>query len=160
MVAPTLTKTSRLSWPDWETPGWAEPLYATKPTLDRDSLGWRVDNAAEELGAPLFWWQRIVADTALEVDPETGLLAYDEVVLSLMRQQGKTHLILATYLARSILWGSRQNSIFTMQDGHNARKKVKESHLPLIKESSLWSLVERPYLSDGNTNILFVVCVS
>lgn len=155
MTIQALTKTSRLSWPGWETPGWAEPLFYTEQSLERESFGWRVENMARELGDPLMWWQRIVADVALEVDPETSLFAYRDVVISLMRQQGKTHLILCTICARSLLWGEPQRSIYTMQDGHNARIKVKEELLPTLETSPIWPLVRRPYLSDGNTNILF-----
>jgi hypothetical protein len=123
--------------------------------LERESFGWRVENMAFELGRPLMWWQRIVADVALEVDSETGRLAFRDVVVSVMRQMGKTHLIFAGYCARCLLWGGTQRVVYTMQDGHNARKKVKEEHLPLLKSSPIWQLVDRPYLSDGNTNILF-----
>lgn len=34
-------------------------------------------------------WQRRVLDVGLEIDPETGLFAYREVIVTVMRQQGK-----------------------------------------------------------------------
>lgn len=101
------------------------------------------------------WWQRIVADVALEIDSDTGLPAYRDVVLSVMRQQGKTHLVLGVCCERCLLWGRSERCIYTMQDGHNARIKIKEEYIPILKGSPLWRLVERPYLSDGNTNILW-----
>ena len=49
---------------------------------------------AQLLGKPFFSWQRYVVDVAFEIDPATGLFAYDDVTIVLPRQQGKTELIL------------------------------------------------------------------
>lgn len=135
-------------------PGWAEPLYATAPT-GRDSFGWRLSNVAVELGTPLMGWQQYVADVGLEVDPATGRLAYKEVIVSVMRQNGKTTLVLAAECARCVLWGSEQRVAYTAQTGKDARAKFKDDHLPLIQRSSLNGFVKRPYLSDGNTSLLW-----
>ena len=54
------------------------------------------------LGTPLMPWQQRVADTALEVDPGTGRLAYREVTLTVPRQSGKTTLILALAVHRAL----------------------------------------------------------
>jgi hypothetical protein len=146
-----VSMTSLKSFPN----GWAEPLYATVPTPGRDSLGWRLANVAEELGTPLMGWQRYVADVGLEVDPVTGRLAYKEIVVSVMRQNGKTTLVLAAELARCLLWGSEQRVAYTAQTGKDARAKFKDDHLPLLAKSGLNRFVKRPYLSDGNTALLW-----
>jgi hypothetical protein len=43
----------------------------------------------EGAGTPLMPWQRYVADVALEIDPETGLLAYRGVDVTVPRQSGR-----------------------------------------------------------------------
>jgi len=48
-----------------------------------------VAEVAAQLGTPLMPWQQYVVDVALELDPETGQLAYREVVLTVPRQSGK-----------------------------------------------------------------------
>jgi phage terminase large subunit-like protein len=42
------------------------------------------------LGVDLMPWQRLVLDTALEINPLTKRLAYREVRLTVPRQQGKS----------------------------------------------------------------------
>lgn len=110
---------------------------------------------ADELGTPLMEWQRFVADVGLEVDDSTGNLAYREVIVSVMRQNGKTTLVLAAECARCLLWGGEQRVAYTAQTGKDARTKFKDDHLPLIQRSPLNKLVLRPYLSDGNTALLW-----
>lgn len=100
-------------------------------------------------------WQQYVADVGLEIDPETGRLAYKEVIVSVMRQNGKTTLVLAAECERCLLWGVEQRVAYTAQTGKDARSKFKDDHLPLIDRSQLKTLVKRPYLSDGNTALLW-----
>jgi hypothetical protein len=110
---------------------------------------------AAELGTPLMAWQQFVADVGLEVDSDTGRLAYKEVIVSVMRQNGKTTLVLAAECARCLLWGGEQRVAYTAQTGKDARTKFKDDHLPLIDRSAVRALVNRPYLSDGNTALLW-----
>lgn len=49
---------------------------------------------------PLMPWQRFVVDVAHEVDPATGFWAYDEVVVTVPRQAGKTTLKIPVYVHR------------------------------------------------------------
>lgn len=99
-------------------------------------------------------WQEHVADVALEIDPDTGRLAYREVVVSVMRQNGKTTLVLAAECARCLLWGRQQRVAYTAQSGNAARKKFKEDQKPLI-EQNLRPVVDRFYMSDGNTSLVW-----
>lgn len=110
---------------------------------------------ADELGTPLMAWQQFVADVGLEIDPDTGRLAYKEVIVSVMRQNGKTTLVLATECERCLMWGREQRVAYTAQTGKDARAKFKDDHLPIIDRSPLKGLVRRPYLSDGNTSLLW-----
>jgi hypothetical protein len=60
-------------------------------------------------------WQAYVLDVANEVDPETGWWAYDEVIVTIPRQAGKTTIKIPLYLHRMSLvpsgelWMTAQN---------------------------------------------------
>lgn len=99
-------------------------------------------------------WQQHVADVGLEVD-ESGRLAYREVVVSVMRQNGKTTLVLAYECARCLAWGREQRGAYTGASGKEARSKFKEDHKPIIDGSPLSSLVRRFYMSDGGTSVVW-----
>jgi hypothetical protein len=60
---------------------------------------------AAMLGTPLMEWQQYVADVLLEIDPETGELAYSEWGLTVPRQSGKTTLLLAKNSHRCMATG-------------------------------------------------------
>src|SRR5690606_39326101 len=68
------------------------PRWATPRSPDRPTLGPRVAEVAAQLGTPLMPWQQYVVDVALELDPETGQLAYREVVLTVPRDRKSTRL--------------------------------------------------------------------
>jgi terminase large subunit-like protein len=80
-------------------------------------------------------WQQHVADVALEVDPETGLLVYREIVLTVPRQSGKTALILAVMVHRAQAFGRRQRIVYTAQTRIHARKKWEDEHVETLKRS-------------------------
>ncbi|MGI5232871.1 terminase large subunit domain-containing protein [Actinoallomurus sp. CA-142502] len=91
---------------------------------------------------PLMPWQQHVADVALEVDPDTGLLAYREVDLTVPRQSGKTSLLLAVMVHRALGFGRRQNIVYTAQTRNDARKKWEDDHLPILDASPLRAMYE------------------
>lgn len=62
------------------------PLFGTPRSPDRPTLGGQVAVIAARLGRPLMAHQRYIADVALEIDPQTGLLAYDQAVVIGPRQ--------------------------------------------------------------------------
>lgn len=66
----------------------AQPRWATERT-DRPTRGDTAAMVAAKLGFGLMPWQRQVLDTALEVNPETGKLAYRQVMVTCPRQAGK-----------------------------------------------------------------------
>lgn len=90
---------------------------------------------ARQLGKPLLPWQRHVADVAGEINPETGLLAYSEVVLIAMRQQGKTHLLLPEMTYRCVGFPEPQRVLFTAQTADDARMKWRDVHAPTLLKS-------------------------
>jgi hypothetical protein len=116
------------------SPQLCHPRWMTQRSPDRPSLGPRVAQVAETLGTKLMPWQRHVADVALEVDPDTGLLVYRRIVLTVPRQSGKTTLLLAVMVHRALSW-RRQRLVYTAQTRLKARKKWDEEHVPVLEAS-------------------------
>jgi phage terminase large subunit-like protein len=85
-------------------------------------------------------WQADVLDTALEIDPDTGQLAYREVVLTVPRQSGKTTLQLAVMVHRALGFGGPQNIVYTAQDRNHALLKWSDEHVPTLQSSPLSKL--------------------
>lgn len=119
MTAPLL-EASRTTPADW-LPSWGPaPRWATPRTPDRPTFGPAVAKIAKRLGTPLFPWQRYVVDVALEVDPATGHLAYDEVIVLVQRRAGKTVLIAPVTTHRCGRPKIRQQAWLTAQKRDNA----------------------------------------
>ena len=97
---------------------------------------------AEILGKPLMPWQRRAVDVALEIDPETGLLAYHTVILIVMRQNGKTEILLPVMTHRCTGFDSlgQQRILYTTQTGFEARKKWEDIHKARLERSPFKSL--------------------
>ena len=110
------------------------PLYATPRDPTRDTLGGAVAEVAETLGTPLMPWQRQVADVAMELDPQTGLLAYSEVDLTTPRQSGKTTLELAVLVHRCRTW-ARSRALYAAQSRIHAHKKWEYEHVATLQAS-------------------------
>ena len=100
-------------------------------------------------------WQRLVCDVGLEVDPTTGHLAYRELVVTVMRQSGKTTLLLSLELDRCLAWGERQNVAYSAQTGVDARKKLIEDQVPILESSPLWGAVTRVRRAMGHEGLQF-----
>lgn len=102
--------------------------------------------------------QQLIWDVGLEIDPETGLPAYREVITTKPRQMGKTVVILGVGLDRALMWSTPQRIAYTAQTGSDARKKLldePDGQVPLLKRSKLWPLVARVHSAQGNESILF-----
>ncbi len=103
-------------------------------------------------------WQQYVADVALEVDPSTGELAYQEIGLTVPRQSGKTTLWLALMVHRALGFGPptgpRQNILYTAQTRNDARKKFEDEHVKTLEGSSLRKLF-RTRMTNGSEAILW-----
>ena len=131
MAVQTLERPSSLAC----SPRW------TTPRTDRPTRGGELARFAEALGTPLMPWQRHVADVALEVDPDTGRLAYRKVVLTVPRQSGKTTLLLASMVHRALGFGGRQRIVYTAQTRLKARQKWEDEHLVTLERSPFSSLM-------------------
>jgi len=110
------------------------------------------------LGKPLMEWQQHVANVILEIDPETGRLAYDEWILTVPRQSGKSTFILAKSTHRASatkFFGSRQRLVYTAQTRAKAREKWEEDFLADIKASSKFKHKVTGHLGNGNEHMRY-----
>src|ERR1035437_8729201 len=128
-----------------------EPRYATVRTPERETLGRAAAKIARLLGQPLMPWQRRVADVALE--RAAGRLVFQDVVLTVPRQQGKSYLLLVLLLVRALL-EPRTNAVYAAQTGLDARKKLAEDWLPAVQASVIGGQVVA-YLAPGRESLRF-----
>lgn len=123
------------------TSSWLEcpPLHGTPRSPERETIGPAIAEVAALLGKPLYPWQRHVADIAGELDPDTGELVYDEVVVIGPRQIGKTELRLPTMTQRCIGWShlGPQTVLYTAQTADAARERWRDTDLPRLLGASL-----------------------
>jgi hypothetical protein len=86
-------------------------------------------------------WQEQVALVGGELDPDTGLPVYRDVVITVPRQSGKTTLVLAWEVQRALGWmhlptergGGPQAVSYSAQTGNDARKKLIEDQVPILE---------------------------
>lgn len=145
------------------------PRFGTSRS-DRPTYGPEVGEVARRLGKPLMPWQQYAVDVALEYDPETGDLWYEEVDITVPRQSGKTTLILALLVWRSIHMAQRlgpQTSTYLAQSGKMARRKLQREFIPTLRRARSLREVKgtraepsslaqwRPSLNNGSEHILF-----
>ena len=90
-MSPVRAKNSRDTSPTYGL----RPLWGTPRTWERLTLGDKVGTIARMLGKPLMPHQQYVMDVALEIDPDTGKLAYNDITVLMGRQQGKTTMVIA-----------------------------------------------------------------
>lgn len=127
------------------------PLYGTPRTPGRPTLGPNLAKIAAGLGRPLLPHQRLIADVAGEIDPETGLLAYGEVDVIINRQQGKSELSFPTMVHRCTGFGDElarwvrrelgrdvpapgpQRVLYTAQRAEDARQKWRDIHVARLE---------------------------
>lgn len=107
------------------------------------------------LGAPPMPHQELIYDVGLEINPETGLLAYRELVVTMMRQHGKSTTVLTLEVERALMWGDDQRIAYTAQTGWDARRKLLEDHAPMLTRSRLGNAVKRVLRGAGSEAIVF-----
>lgn len=94
---------------------------------------------AAMLGTPFMEWQQHVADVILEVDPKTGDLVYDEYLLTVPRQSGKTTLILAKASHRCSagkFFGREQQVAYAAQTKLKATEKFEKEYARAIGKAN------------------------
>lgn len=133
----------------------AEPRWATPRTVGRESFGPQIGAVAKRLGLPLMPWQQLVADVGGELDPDTGLPAYREVIVTVPRQSGKTTLVLSWEVQRALGWDGPQRIIYSAQSGNDARKKLIEDQVPILEPRRTKMGIRRILRGMGNEAIEF-----
>lgn len=120
-------------------------------------MGPRVGEIARRLGKPPMPHQQHIFDVAFEIDPESGLPAYSDVVLIGPRQvSGKTEILLAVMTHRCTGFGREltdwvrrelgvehpppgpQTVLYTAQTADEARHKWRKEHLPRLLASPFY----------------------
>ena len=133
---------------------------------------------ARRLRKPLMPWQQHVADVALEIDPETGQLFYEEIIVTVPRQSGKTTLLIALMVWRCVmfarrlelesgLYDARQRVTYLAQTAKMARRKLIQEVIPTMHKSEGFTEVKhsrarpvkptdyKPSTNNGSEHILF-----
>lgn len=102
-------------------------------------------------------WQRMVADVGGELDPDTGLPAYREVVFTVPRQNGKTTLVLGWENQRAIGWEhlGAQRISYSAQTGADARKKLIQDQKPVLEPHKKALGIKRIYEAIGAEGIVW-----
>lgn len=100
-------------------------------------------------------WQRMVADVASEYDPMTGIPCYREITVTVPRQSGKTTEELTFQVDRGLLWGRPQRMAYTAQTGQDARMKVNNDFLPVLRRSPFNAAIARVLRGAAETAIEF-----
>jgi hypothetical protein len=134
------------------------PRFGTRRRAERQTLGPAVGMVAALLGMPFMPWQQYVADVILEIDPETGQLAYTEWGLTVPRQSGKSTFILAKSTHRCTagsFFGRRQRCVYTAQTRQKARQKWEEDYLPPLDASKRFRNRHTPYRGTGYEHTRF-----
>lgn len=117
--------------------GGARPRFATPRSPARPTLGRQVGEVAQRLGMPLMPWQQLVVDIALELDPD-GTYHYDELVLTIPRQSGKSSLVFAMVVHRLVVIArelGRQRVTYTAQLRQKARLKLERDFAQILREA-------------------------
>ena len=134
------------------------PRFGTSRDPDRPTLGPAIGKVAARLGHPLMPWQQYVADVVGEILPETGRLAYDEAVLTVPRQSGKSTFVEAKAAHRCSatgFFGPRQRVVYTAQTRLKAREKWEEDFLADLQASAAFRSRVVPSLANGNEHMRF-----
>jgi Phage Terminase len=134
------------------------PRFGTRRNPDRPTLGPAVGMVARKLGKPFMPWQQYVADVALEVDPDTGRLVYDEVGLTVPRQSGKSTFVEAKATHRcsaTKFFGPRQRIVYTAQTRQKAREKWEEDFAADLEQSAAFRARIHVHKANGNEHIRF-----
>jgi phage terminase large subunit-like protein len=123
-----------------------KPRFATPACPDRPNLAAGISQVARvlgfrtSLGPGLMPWQDGMNGTATELLPD-GRFAYRQVVIEVMRQQGKTVDLLSMMIARALRKPGTQIS-YTAQTRLDARHRLLDVWWPLIEASKLRRFID------------------
>ena len=143
-----------MSYPSLSCP----PRFGTARNFDRPTLGPAVGAVSRRLGKPFMPWQQYVADVVMELDPVTFRLVYNEMGLTIPRQQGKSTWVEAKSVHRCTatkFFGRRQHVVYTAQTRQKAREKWEEDFLPGLEASRDFRGRFKPHWGNGNEHVRF-----
>jgi hypothetical protein len=118
------------------SPPFVPPRFGTSLNPDRETRGPEVAERMRWLGKSPMPWQSHALDVALEVDPATGELWYEEVIITVPRQSGKSTLILALLIWRCVTMAlalGAQTCTYIAQTGKMARRKLEREFARLLR---------------------------
>lgn len=125
---------------------WARPRWATPRTQGRANLAAGIGKTAvllgfrTSLGPGLMPWQHEANAVTTEMDGD-GRFAFREVVIEIMRQQGKTVDLLSMMIARGLRRPGTQIA-YTAQTRLDARHRLLDSWWPRIQRSKLAPFID------------------
>lgn len=130
------------------------PRHGTLRCFDRPTYGTRMGMVARLMGQPFMPWQQYAADIMGEVDPDTGVLAYRELYITLMRQVGKTTFVIAAKAHRALDTKTPVRVQFAAQHGQAAIAKMVQ-HAEQIKRTPLGRMLaaDTPTTSNGQHHV-------
>ncbi|MGZ0067852.1 hypothetical protein [Microbacterium arborescens] len=137
-------------------PRWATPRNPQRETIASEAIG-----VMRLLGWEPMPWQREILETAFEIDPETGLLWYSEIVIIVPRQSGKSSLVIPWGVHRMMMWPDRQYLLYIAQTREKALEKLEEEHHHRISQSPFGRLLKPNrkgntlHLSNGGEHMKF-----
>jgi hypothetical protein len=102
-------------------------------------------------------WQQTVADIAGEVLPD-GSFAYDEIVITVPRQSGKTTLILPVVVGRAqagAAFGGRQRMVYAAQTREDARDKWLSDYVEDIEAAPVMRGRFTKRIANGSERLTF-----
>src|SRR5215207_11777411 len=128
-------------WPgtpqDWRVSWGPAPRWATPRSLDRPTYGGTLARIGRELGLPPMPWQAYIYDVTHEIDPRTGWWCYDDIVITVPRQAGKTTLKIPLYVHRmgalelAQLWMTAQSGGKALDRWNAARQWMERRGSPV-----------------------------
>ena len=112
----------------------AKPRHHTPRNPARATLGGLAAKTWAATGRPFMPWQRAGADVALELDPVTGLLWYDLVIVRVQRQAGKTELVGSVATTRAL---AKRNARlwYTAQKGKDASEWMRDEYISRLADA-------------------------
>lgn len=133
------------------------PRWATRRRLERPTWGPYFGRVAAAMGKPFMPWQQHAADILGEVD-HTGQLCYQQIVMTVPRQSGKTTLILSIVVGRAEAgtpFGGRQSMLYAAQTQTDATKKFQKEYIPELKASEVTAGTFKSRINGGVPTLTF-----
>jgi hypothetical protein len=116
------------------------PRFGTPRDPGAQTYGGQIAAMSEKFGEPFMPHQRHMADVAYELEDDGKTLKYDEVVITAMRQVGKTSLVRAKSIWRvtagQTLFDGDQSSAYLAQKRQDARKKLQRDFVPKLRAAT------------------------